>query len=450
LADISDSRGDRSANEFCTPAEAGEKSHGGLTVRCTVYRLGLTLLTLSLVAGCPKPQPPLAPPQKNYNAELPPGQVALVKIPPEQYPDFSGGWEHRTNLEYAARYSLDYLHRPSSQHFFPYLDISHERAIASNEAFLEVLQSARSPQELDQMIKQRFEVYMSRGCDERGTVLYTGYYRPIFDARMHPDNEFRYPLYKRPADLVQDPVTGIYSRQGGGAYLTRAQIEHGALNGKGLELCYLRDRFETYIVTVQGSARLRMQDGSYFDIGYHGDNGHEYKSIGQNLVSQGLIKPEQLSLQGLIAFFKEHPEQLDPALAVNSRYVFFTPRSGGPFGCLNVPVTPFRTIATDKQVYPRASVGFMQTQLPARMPDHSIQSCQYSGFAMDQDAGGAIRAAGRCDVFLGTGPEVGELAGRTFAEGKLYYIFVKPGQEMSATQMNPPQMPEAPAGGATH
>ena len=195
--------------------------------------------------------------------------------------------------------------------------------------------------------------------------------------------------------------------------------------GKGLDLCYLKDRFEAYIVTVQGSGRLRMADGSFYDIGYHGDNGHDYKSIGQSLVDAGLIKPEQLSLQGLIRFFREHPEKLDQALAVNPRYVFFTPRSSGPYGSLNVPVTPFRSIATDKQVYPRACPAFLMTQVPARGKDGSIRDHTYHGFAMDQDTGGAIRAAGRCDFFLGTGPEVGELAGRTFSEGKLYYIAVK-------------------------
>jgi membrane-bound lytic murein transglycosylase A len=169
-----------------------------------------------------------------------------------------------------------------------------------------------------------------------------------------------------------------------------------------------------------------LEDGSFFDIGYHGDNGHEYTSIGQNLVDKGLIQPSDLSLQGLIKFFDQHPEELDNAFETNKRYVFFTPRTGGPFGSLNVPVSPYRSIATDKEVYPRACVAFLQTQLPARsLTDGAIRNHRYHGFALDQDTGGAIRAAGRCDIFLGTGPEVGELAGRTLAEGQLYYIFIK-------------------------
>ncbi len=408
----------------------------------TRFYLSLGLLGLLVAVGCKHPDEPITVgPKKDYNKQLPPGEKALVKLTdPADFPDFSEGFERRAGLEEAAQYSLDYLSRKSSQHFFPYLDVSHERAVASVRAFLEVLRTARSPEEFDTQIKARFEIYKSRGCDDRGTVLYTGYYRPIFDARLRPDSEFRFPLYKKPPDLAQDPVTFKYSGKGGGPYLTRGEIERGALNGKGLELCYLRDRFEAYIVTVQGSGRLRLENGQYFDIGYSGDNGHEYKSVGQTLVETGAIPPDELSLQGLIRFFHQHPDKLDEALAVNSRYVFFTPRSGGPYGSLNVPVTPFRSIATDKEVYPRASVGFLHTQLPARA-DGVIRNHSYSGFAMDQDTGGAIRAAGRCDVFMGTGPEVGEMAGRTFSEGQLYYIFVKPGAEMSATMAGPAPPP---------
>lgn len=409
----------------------------------TRLRVGIGLFLLIGVTGCPKPNPPIATPGKDYGAPLPPGERALVKLTdPSQFPDFSGAFDRRTGLEQACMYSLEYLSRPSSKQFFPYGDITHERAVSSVEVFLEVFRNAKSPQELDQMIKQRFDIYISRGCDEHGTVLFTGYYRPIFDARLKPDAEFRYPLYKRPPDIEGDPITGVYQRKGGGMYYSRSEIENGALAGKGLELCYLRDRFETYIVTVQGSAKLRLQDGSFFDIGYHGNNGYDYSSIGQEMVKQGMITPEELSLQGLIRFFRQNPDKLDWAMSINKRYVFFTPRGGGPFGSLNVPVTPFRSIATDKQVFPRAGVTFLTTQVPARSSDGTIRNHSYDGFACDQDTGGAIRAAGRCDLFMGTGDEVGELAGRTFSEGKLYYIYVKQDGQAS-TMLATPDSPSA-------
>ncbi len=396
--------------------------------------LSLGLGIVVLIGGCKQEEEiALAPKPKPYDNPLPPGEKALVKLTdPAQFPDFSMGFVRRTGLEQAALYSLDYLQKPSSQQYFPYLGISHQRTVVSLETFIEVMRSAESGPDLDARIKDRFDIYISRGYDELGTVLFTGYYRPIFDARLEPDAEFRFPLLKRPADLTLDEATHTYGRPDGSAYYTRAEIHRGSLGDQGLELCYLRDRFEAYIVTVQGSARLRLKDGSFFDIGYHGDNGHEYSSIGQWLVDHEKISPNELSLQGLIRFFHEHPEDLDGALAVNARTVFFTPRTGGPYGALNVPVTPFRTIATDNDVYPRACVAFLQTKVPGRNADGGIREYAYEGFALDQDTGGAIRAAGRCDFFLGTGPEVGELAGRTFSEGKLFYIFVKPDAERSA------------------
>lgn len=410
--------------------------------------LGLTLLVA--FSGCKPPEPPPVEIGKDYGRPLPPGERALVKLTdPSQFPDFSPGFERRSGLEQACTYSLEYLSRPSSKQFFPYGDITHERAVASVEAFLDVFRTAKSPQELDQMIKDRFDIYISRGCDDAGTVLFTGYYRPIFDGRLQPDAEFKYPLYKRPPDIEGDPITGVYQRKGGGLYYTRAEIDNGALRGKGLELCYLRDRFEAYIVTVQGSGQIRLQDGSLFEIGYNGNNGHEYSSIGQELVKQNLIAPEQLSLQGLIRYFRENPDKLDWAMSINKRYVFFTPRSGGPFGSLNVPVTPFRSIATDKAVFPRAGVSFLMTQVPAKGAAGEIRNYAYEGFACDQDTGGAIRAAGRCDLFMGTGPDVGELAGRTMAEGKLYYIYVKQNgtpSSMLATPDSPSAAVDVPEG----
>jgi membrane-bound lytic murein transglycosylase A len=400
--------------------------------------LGLVAV-LAFCCGCPEQEEPVSivpEPKPDYGRQLPPGEMALRKLTdPRDYPDFSAGYVNRDNLAEAIQNSLSYLAKPSSEDYFPYLDVSHDRAVASCRALLDVLDDATSPADFDAIIRQRFEVYQSVGWDDRGTVLFTGYYRPIFDARLQPDSEFRYPLYRPPANLVKDKegnVLGMTIR--GGDLIscwTRRQIESGnAL--KGLELVWLRDRFEAYIVTVQGSGKLRLADGSFFEIGYAANNGHPYTSVGQALIRDGEIQAEQLSLDGLITYFKNHPEQMDRYLPMNERYVFFEPRSGGPYGSLNEPVTPYRSLATDKSIYPRACPAFVVTQLPTRTAS-GIENQPYSGFAMDQDTGGAIRAAGRCDMFMGTGDEVAELAGRTFSEGQLYYIFVKQGGESLAS-----------------
>jgi membrane-bound lytic murein transglycosylase A len=299
--------------------------------------------------------------------------------------------------------------------------------VASLTHFRDILFEVRSPVELNEAIARDFEVYQSAGYDGRGTVFFTGYYTPIFDGRRQRDGQFRFPLYALPPDLVKDDQgTTLGRRMPDGTfapYETRRQIEEGRLLA-GTEIAWLRDPFEAYIVTVQGSAKLRLPDGSLLELGYAGNNGYPYTPVGQLLVDDGHIHANDLSLQSMIAFFSAHPEQLSEYCWRNDRTAFFREVPGGPFGSLNVPVTAWRTIATDKAVFPRACIAFLETAMPRKFPD-GVRETPYAGFALDQDTGGAIRAAGRCDLYMGVGAEAESLAGRAQAEGKLYYIFLR-------------------------
>jgi len=397
----------------------------------------MVFVWVAVLGGCQKPmkEEPWQPPKvaKDYARPLPPGKLALRKIPPEQYPDFSRAYHDRVGLEQAVRYSLEYLGRPSSRRYFPYGDISHERAVASLKAFLQLLHDAHAPDELDRLIRERFDVYQSVGWDGSGTVYFTGYYTPIFDGRKTRDGEFRYPLYRLPPDLAKDAEGQTLGRRTADGrllpYWTRREIEEQRLLA-GQEIAWLRDPFQTYVVTVQGSAKLRLADGSLYELGYAGNNGHEYVSVGQRLVADGKIDANELSLQAMMRYFAAHPEQVSQYCWQNPRFVFFKETRGGPFGSINVPVTARRTLATDKTVFPRACLAFIDTQLPV-LEGARVRTAPYAGFALDQDTGGAIRAAGRADLYLGVGGEAEALAGRTGSEGKLYYLFVKEGGELA-------------------
>jgi len=295
-------------------------------------------------------------------------------------------------------------------------------------------QSNATPEWIDQQIRASYEVYQSVGAPAAdnsgytGEVRFTGYFTPIYDASMTRGGAYQWPIYKRPADLVSDPVTGVVQgrRQADGTivpYYTRAQIEGGVLAGQ--ELCWLTNRFEAYVVTVQGSGRLRMPDGSIFEVGYAGQNGYEYKSAAEQMVADGVIGADQVSLKTLHDYFDAHPADMDKYLAANPRTVFFRAAPGGPYGSLNVPVTPMATIATDKEdhdIYPRAMAAF----LVVSMPQPSGEMAPFRGFLLDQDTGGAIRASGRCDIYMGIGPQAEDLAGRELTEGQMYYIAIKP------------------------
>jgi membrane-bound lytic murein transglycosylase A len=330
-------------------------------------------------------------------------------------------------MQTAIDNSLNYLNKPSSRQFFPYGAITHQRAVDSLKAFKDLIDSGLRGRQLNDTIVREFDVYISVGCDDMGTVLFTGYYTPIFDGSPAETGQFKYPLYKQPDDLVKDSLGQIRGRRGPDGnispYPPRAEIEGSGML-KGGELVWMSDPFEVYIAHVQGSAKLRMPDGELVTVGYAANNGHEYRSVAQELIKDGRIAADKLSLSAMIDYFKRNLDQVSAYTRRNPRFVFFRIENGPPRGSLNEPVTLMRTIATDKSIYPRACLAFISTSLP-RMISGTIYREPYDGFALDQDTGGAIRAPGRCDVYMGEGDHAGQLAGQTYQEGRLYYLFLK-------------------------
>jgi membrane-bound lytic murein transglycosylase A len=193
------------------------------------------------------------------------------------------------------------------------------------------------------------------------------------------------------------------------------------LKNRKLELAWLADPIDAYIAHVNGSAVIRLPDGTQLKLGYAGKNGREYSSLGQALVADKKLGKDEVSLRGIREWAKAHPDEVQQYLDRNDSYVFFQPIDGPPHGSLNVPVTAGRSIATDKRLFPRGSITFaagrIGTEYGARL-DH---------FLFDQDTGGAIRTAGRADVYLGVGEEAERAAGATRQEGQLYYLFLKEG-----------------------
>jgi len=391
-----------------------------------VFELVLIVL---FSTSCQKPKKVQRLEEKpQYDRPLPPGQHALRKITnPADIPDFTFACHDLKDLKSSVAKSLNYLSKPSSKQFYPCGEITHERAVDSLKAFAELLNSNLLGSQLNDAIRQKFDVYISVGCDDKGTVLFTGYYTPIFDGSLKRTDKFQYPLYKQPPDIVKGPKGEIIGRRGPDGqtepYPSRKILEvSGSLMGQ--ELVWLGDPFEVYIAHVQGSAKIKLGDGKLFGVGYAASNGHEYKSLSKAMVEQGKISGEQMSLSAMIDYFKKHPEEVGPCTQLNPRFVFFMEEKGEPRGSLNEEVTPYRSVATDKSIFPPACLAFISTKLPYEK-DGAIIDRPYTGFALDQDTGGAIRAAGRCDVYMGQGDKAGKLAGRTYQEGRLYYLFVK-------------------------
>lgn len=328
----------------------------------------------------------------------------------------------RAALIASIDHSLGYLQTPAASEAYRDYRVpgfSLERVRRSLERFRQLVLTARSAEGLQAAVLQEFDLYESIGADGNGTVSFTGYFQPIHTASRTPTAEFRYPLYRLPPDFKQWPTP----------HPTRAELEGVDGQGeklRGLEIAWLRDRLEAYLVQVQGSARLQLTDGTTLSVGYAGRTDYPYVSIGRELVNAGKIAEADLTLDAVIAYFRQHPDELNRYLPRNNRFIFFKETTGTPAtGSLRVPVTAERSIATDKTLMPPGALAIIQTQLPQTDSQGNVASIPVSRFVLDQDTGGAIRGAGRVDLFMGTGAAAGNRAGLINDTGRLYYLLLK-------------------------
>ncbi|HEY9630387.1 MAG TPA: MltA domain-containing protein [Coleofasciculaceae cyanobacterium] len=331
----------------------------------------------------------------------------------------------RAALIQAIDRSLGYLETPAAATAYRQYSVaafSRDRVYRSLMRFRQLLEGARSPEALQTAVLQEFDFYQSVGKDGQGTVGFTGYFEPTYAASRTPSATYRYPLYCLPPNFGQWATP----------HPTRAQLEGAdGLQGsqgklQGLELVWLRDRLEAYLVQVQGSARLQLTDGSVMSVGVAGHTDYPYVSIGRALVEAGKFKLEELTLPRLIQYFRDYPADLDLYLPRNNRFIFFQTTGGAPAtGSLGLPVTAERSIATDKFLMPPGAIAFIQTQFPVANAQGQLEARPAARYVLDQDTGGAIRGAGRVDVFMGTGLEAGDRAGLINSNGQLYYLLLK-------------------------
>jgi len=398
--------------------------------RILVPALGFSLLLTGCASSTPEPALSTSENRPDYGRQLAPGRSALRLITdPGRYPDLAGAYEARDVFVLEAiDHSLDWFDAPSSRRFFPFESITHDQAQASLLAFRETLQDAPTASVFVDEVTRQFDIYESVGWDGRGTVLFTGYYAPVFEASAYQTQEFNAPLYRRPDDLATDPVDGtpLGRRVANGAvvpYYTRAEIEASNMFD-GDELVWLRNPLEAYIVQVNGSAKLRMTDGTSRYIGYAGKTDHPYTGLGQLMLDRNLVPREGLSLKAIQQLYDRDPELVESLILENDNYVFFTEYDGAswPAGSLGVPVTRETSLATDKRIYPRGGLVLVDTEAVT----YSRGKRPFLRFMLDQDTGGAIQAPGRADIFMGIGKSAEILAGGQYAEGRLYYLLLKP------------------------
>lgn len=233
-------------------------------------------------------------------------------------------------------------------------------------------------------------------CGPPQSVGFTGYYEPVVEAALAPGAGFDHPLYALPPH----------------PHLSRAEIAAGALAGRGLEIAWLRDPLEAFLMQVQGSGRLRIAGRPDLRLGYAGANGLPYRSIGAELIRRGAIAPADIGLGAIRDWAAQHPDAVPGLLLHNPSFVFFRrldlAPDLGPLGSLGRSVTPWRSLAVDPAVVPLGSPVWVELDEPLRLRRLMVA----------QDTGSAIRGA-RADIFTGTGPEAGEIAGRIRHAGRI-------------------------------
>jgi len=386
--------------------------------------LAAVLLAILPATGCKSRKKPITQ-TPEYGAPLPEGKAALREVDTATLPPFRLTPSERSALQEGIRHSLSFLAAPSSAGKFPKeLPITRDLVKASLEDLAKLLAIA-SDDELDRAIRTRYRAFMSVGWNGQGVVLFSGYYTPILAASYNREGPYQYPVYKKPTQLVGGGVhaQAQWKRDRDGTLApcpAYADLEtSGAL--KGLELAWFTDPWDAYNARVQGSAKIRLPDGTVADIGYAATTGHEYVPIVKQLIADGKISADKVSAQGLRAYFAAHPAELAHYAAFNPRGTFFAVTSGGPFGSLGPPVTADVSVATNKQIFPPAAAMLVQTT--AIGTDGRAQP--YCSLRLDQDTGGAMRAPGRADLYMGVGESAEKRSSGQWHEGRMWYLVLK-------------------------
>jgi membrane-bound lytic murein transglycosylase A len=257
-----------------------------------------------------------------------------------------------------------------------------------------------------------------------GSAFVTGYYEPEIAAARARMPGYEVPIYAKPPDLVDADAAAIAAgapRRGrieNGLvvpYYERAEIEDGALAGRGLEIAWAADPVALFFLEIQGSGRLRLPDGSVMRIGYAGQNGRDYVGIGKLMRDRGLLEPGHTTMQDIVAWLRAHPDEGKALMRENKSYVFFKELTGpGPLGALGTPVTPRATVAADARFVPLGAPILLD-----------LDRAEANGLWVAQDTGGAIKGANRFDTFWGAGDEAAAIAGGMTGRGRAWLLLPK-------------------------
>jgi membrane-bound lytic murein transglycosylase A len=243
--------------------------------------------------------------------------------------------------------------------------------------------------------------------DDGKDALFTGYFEPELEGDLYRSSRYRYPVYKMPPEALANSP-----------WLTRREIlSSGVMDGRGLVIAWVDDPVELFFLQIQGSGRIKLPNGSYKRVGYRGSNGHNYRSVGTEMVRRGIYQSHQVSAEVIKNWVRRNPDEGQELLYHNPSYVFFrevsqVPAEIGPLGAMNRSITTMRTVAIDPSIIRLGSPVWIEKdgEDPLRR------------LMVAQDTGSAIKGAQRADVFTGTGDAAGREAGKFRDPGRFMVL----------------------------
>lgn len=422
-------------------------------------QLWIVTLCLLVLMACPD-QSTVEPPeiQTEVVVEQPSG-LLVEEIPRHAFPTFTDMFDKASMIRALDNQIRWISQQPAGKTWHFGADAySRDHMKATLQTFKQIWQAHDGqPETLRKAIGDQFRVYEVR-FDGSTNILVTSYHAPIYKGSLQPSETYAYPIYARPKDLISirpDLFPEKFLQRGSSLrgnkvmarfdrstkqvvpYYSRTQIDQeGALKNRGLELCYLTDYLDQFLFHVQGGGFVSLPDGRFLRLNYAGKNGHPYRSIGRVLVDEGIIAKEDLNLPKVLEYLRSHPGEMERVCFMNESYVFYQADKTiypslspeiFPHGVLDFPVTPKRSIATDKRHFPGGALCYVAGgKALVGQPAQKL-----AAFALDQDTGGAI-VDGHIDFFAGAGPEAEALAGlMNDPTGRLYFLVLR-----EATQSN--------------
>lgn len=348
------------------------------------------------------PGPPAVPP--------PVVSGAMERLDPAAYPVFEDDMALK-GLAAALRQSLRYYEGQPPNRVYVFGPDRYNAAELADSTRHAIALVDKNPPDLAARWRQDFLVYRSVGMDKDRTVVHSSYYEHDLRGALKRGGRYKFPIYGRPADLERRKP-----------YYSRKQIDSDkVLAGRKLEIAYADDPVEIFFLQVQGSGWLRLSDGRRLRLRYAGNNGLPYKSVGGHMIESGLISREKFSRETMVNYLAAHPQTRQKILNHNPRYVFFQfdhgPNKEFAYGSLNVPLTPYRSVALDHGLFPAGALGWLEvdTKNAGRR------------FIVNQDEGGAIKGPARLDYFVGGGPEAEKFAIQFWEKGRVYFLVRKRG-----------------------